>query len=94
MTTLTLYWWQRTYDSAVLETDPARMSDCVKAALTAIEERLRSCIEYGGPEDTAIEEARRTLSMLKVKMVQQGVAVRKKPRDIKLPNIRISPKRR
>jgi len=80
MTTLTLYRWQTTYDSAVLETDSARMSDCVKAALTAIEERLRSCIEYGGPEHTAIEEARKGLATLKAKMLGQRAAVRKSHR--------------
>ena len=71
MTTLTLYRWQTTYDSAVLETDPARMSDCVKAALKAIEERLRSCIEYGGTEHIAIEDARKALAALKAKMLGQ-----------------------
>ena len=67
MTGPTVYRWQATYDSAVLETDPARVSDCVKTALTAIEERLRSCIVYGSPEHTAIEGARKALATLKAK---------------------------
>jgi len=36
----------------------------VKTALQAIEERLRSCIEYGSPEHRAIEDARRSLASL------------------------------
>jgi hypothetical protein len=67
MTGPTVYPWQTTYDSAVLEMDLARMPDRVKEALKAIEERLRSFIAYGSPEHTAIEGAGRALATLKVK---------------------------
>ncbi len=63
----TVYPWQTTYDSAVLEMDLARMPDRVKEALKAIDERLRSCIVYGSPEHTAIEGARKALATMKTK---------------------------
>jgi hypothetical protein len=69
MTAPTVYRWQATYDSAVLEVDLARIPDRVKEALKAIEERLRSCIVYGSPEHSAIEGARKALAALKVKLV-------------------------
>jgi len=47
--------------------DLARIPIRVKEALSAIEERLRSCIEYGSPEHRAIEDARRALASLKAK---------------------------
>lgn len=64
MTTPTVYWWQQTYDAAVLEMDLAKMPGRVVTALKAIEERMRSCIEYGGVEHLAIVDARRALAML------------------------------
>ena len=64
MTGTTVYRWQTTYDSAVLEMDLARMPDRVTEALKAIEERLRSVIVYGSPEHTAIEGARKALVVL------------------------------
>ena len=67
MTSPTVYRWQTTYDSAVLEMDLAQMPDRVKEALKAIDERLRSCIVYGSPEHTAIEGARKALAALKAK---------------------------
>jgi hypothetical protein len=67
MTAPTVYRWQATYDSAVLEMDLARMPDRVKDALKAIEERLRSFIVYGSPEHTAIESARKALAALRGK---------------------------
>jgi hypothetical protein len=67
MNSQTVYRWQTPYDSAVLEVDLARIPTRVKEALSAIEERLRSCIEYGSPEHRAIEDARRALAVLKAK---------------------------
>jgi hypothetical protein len=67
MNSSTVYRWQTPYDSAVLEADLARIPIRVKEALSAIEERLRSCIEYGSPEHRAIEDARRALASLKAK---------------------------
>jgi hypothetical protein len=67
MNSSTVYRWQTPYDSAVLEADQARIPVRVKEALSAIEERLRSCIEYGSPEHRAIEDARRALVSLKAK---------------------------
>jgi hypothetical protein len=67
MTDTTVYRWQTTYDSAVLEMDLAQMPGRVTEALKAIDERLRSCIVYGSPEHTAIEGARRALAVLKAK---------------------------
>jgi 7,8-dihydro-6-hydroxymethylpterin-pyrophosphokinase len=64
MTSPTVYRWQTPYDSAVLEMDLTLIPTRVKAALQAIEERLRSCIEYGSPEHRAIEDARRSLASL------------------------------
>jgi hypothetical protein len=64
MTSPTVYRWQTPYDSAVLEMDLTQIPSRVKAALQAIEERLRSCIEYGSPEHRAIEDARRSLAAL------------------------------
>ena len=59
-----VYRWQTPYDAAVLEMDLTVMPSRVKAALQAIEERLRSCIEYGSPEHRAIEDARRSLAAM------------------------------
>jgi hypothetical protein len=42
-----IYPWQATCDSAVLEMDITQMPDRVTEALKAIDERLRSCIVYG-----------------------------------------------
>jgi hypothetical protein len=67
MTGSTVYPWQTTYDSAVLEMDLAQIPDRVSQALKAIDERLRSCIVYGSPEHTAIEGARKALATLKAK---------------------------
>ena len=67
MTGTTVYRWQATYDSAILEMDLARIPHRVNAALEAIEERLRSFIVYGSPEHTAIEGARKALATLKAK---------------------------
>jgi hypothetical protein len=67
MNSSTVYRWQTPYDSAVLEMDLAQIPVRVKEALKAIEERLRSCIEYGSPEHRAIEDARRALASLTAK---------------------------
>jgi hypothetical protein len=67
MTSPTVYRWQTPYDSAVLEMDLTQIPFRVREALKAIEERLRSCIEYGSPEHRAIEDARRALATLKAK---------------------------
>lgn len=64
MTTEKAFWWQKTYDAAILEVNPARLSERVVEALNAIEERLRSCIVYGSIEHVAIGNARRTLATL------------------------------
>ena len=64
MTSPTVYRWQTPSDSAGLEMDLTLIPSRVKAALQAIEERLRSCIEYGSPEHRAIEDARRSLATL------------------------------
>jgi hypothetical protein len=61
------YRWQTPYDSAVLEMDMAQVPARTNEALKAIEERLRSCIEYGSPEHRAIEDARRALAKLSPK---------------------------
>ena len=65
MTTPMVYRWQQTYDAAVLEMDLAQLPSRVVTALNAIEERLRSCIEYGGVEHLAIVDARKALTTLK-----------------------------
>ncbi len=67
MTSPTIYWWQKAYDAAVLEMDLTQVPGRIIAALKAIEERLCSCIEYGGMEHLAIEDARRSLASLKPK---------------------------
>jgi len=67
MNSQTVYRWQTPYDSAVLEMDTTWIPTRVKEALSAIEERLRSCIEYGSVEHRAIEDARRALATLKAK---------------------------
>jgi hypothetical protein len=64
MTTPMAYWWQQTYDAAVLEMDLAQVPGRVVTALKAIEERLRSCIVYGSIEHLAIVDARRALATL------------------------------
>jgi hypothetical protein len=65
MTTPMIYGWQQTYDAAVLEMDLSQLPGRVATALKAIEERLRSCIEYGGIEHLAIVDARRALATLR-----------------------------
>jgi hypothetical protein len=67
MTIPMTYWWQKTYDAAVLEMDLAKLPGRVMEALQAIEERLRSFIVYGGVEHVAIVEARKSLHALKTK---------------------------
>jgi hypothetical protein len=67
MTISATYWWQKNYDAAVLEMDLKQVPGRVLDALKAIEERLRSCIEYGGTEHLAIVEARKALTTLTVK---------------------------
>jgi hypothetical protein len=67
MTISLTYRWQKTYDDAVLEMDLQRVPGRVVEALKAIEERLRSCIVYGGPEHVAIVNARKALATLSVK---------------------------
>jgi hypothetical protein len=67
MTISATYWWQKNYDAAVLEMDLKQVPGRVLEALKAIEERLRSCIEYGGTEHLAIVEARKALTTLTVK---------------------------
>jgi hypothetical protein len=47
MTISSTYWWQKTYDDAVLEMDLQQVPGRVVEAQKAIEERLRSCIVYG-----------------------------------------------
>ena len=67
MTISSTYWWQKTYDDAVLEMDLQQVPGRVVEALKAIEERLRSCIVYGGLEHVAIVNARKALATLSVK---------------------------
>ena len=67
MTISSTYWWQKTYDDAVLEMDLPQVPGRVVEALKAIEERLRSCIVYGGLEHVAIVNARKALATLSVK---------------------------
>jgi hypothetical protein len=67
MTISATYWWQKNYDAAVLEMDLKQVPGRVLDALKAIEERLRSCIEYGGTEHLAIVEARKALTTLTLK---------------------------
>jgi hypothetical protein len=64
------YSWHRAYVSAVLETDPARLYDCIHEALNAIEARFLSPIGITGPEYRAIEDAKRGLATLKVERIQ------------------------
>ena len=54
MTISSTSWWQKTYDDAVLEMDLRQVPGRAVEALKAIEERLRSCIVYGGLEHVAI----------------------------------------
>jgi hypothetical protein len=61
----TTYWWQKSYDAAVLEMDSAQLPNRVKDALKSIAERLEKRIEYGGIEHQAIVEAGRLLGALK-----------------------------
>jgi hypothetical protein len=42
-------------------------SGALVGALGAIEERMQSCIEYGGVEHIAVVNGRRTLAVLKMK---------------------------
>jgi hypothetical protein len=67
MTISQVYWWQRTYDAAVLEMNSSRLPERVVEALDAIEERMRSCIVYGSVEHVAIANARRALAILSSK---------------------------
>jgi hypothetical protein len=67
MTIPMTYWWQKTYDAAVLEMDLAKIPARAMEALQAIEERLRSFIVYGGVEHMAIVEARKSLHEMKSK---------------------------
>jgi predicted fused transcriptional regulator/phosphomethylpyrimidine kinase len=67
MTNSTVYWWQQTFDAAILETDLAKVPGRVVEALKAIEERLRSCIVYGSAEHVALTDARRSLASLSAK---------------------------
>lgn len=61
------YRWQKAYDDAVLEMDLHQVPSRVVEALKAIEQRLRSCIVYGGLEEVAIVNARKALATLSVK---------------------------
>jgi hypothetical protein len=56
-----------TYDDAVLEMDLQQAPGRVVEAQKAIEERLRSCIVFGGLEHVAIVNARKALATLSVK---------------------------
>jgi len=67
MTISSTYWWQKTYDDAILEMDLQQVPGRVVEAQKAIEERLRSCIVYGGLEHVAIVNARKALATLSVK---------------------------
>lgn len=67
MTISSTYRWQKTYDDAILEIDLQQVPGRVVEALKAIEERLRSCIVYGGLEHVAIVNARKALSTLSFK---------------------------
>ena len=67
MTISSTYWWQKTYADAVLEMDLQQVPGRVVEAQKAIEERLRSCIVYGGLEHVAIVNARKALATLSVK---------------------------
>jgi hypothetical protein len=62
---LTTYLWQQPYDSALLEMDLELLPARVLNAFNAIEERLRSHVEYGCVEYRALVEARRSLGILK-----------------------------
>ena len=64
MTNSTTYWWQNSFDKAVLEMDCAKLPGRITAASQAIEERLRSSIVYGSTEHLAIVDARRSLATL------------------------------
>jgi hypothetical protein len=67
MTISQAYWWQKTYDAAVLELNSSRLPERVVEALAAIEERMRSCIVYGSVEHVEIANARRALAILSSK---------------------------
>jgi hypothetical protein len=64
MTNPKTYWWQSSFDKAVLEMDWAQVPARIAEALKAIEERLRSSIVYGSTEHLAIVDARRSLATL------------------------------
>jgi hypothetical protein len=64
MTNPKTYWWQSSFDKAVLEMDWAQVPAHIAEALKAIEERLRSSIVYGSTEHLAIVDARRSLATL------------------------------
>jgi hypothetical protein len=67
MTVSQVYWWQKTYDAAVLEMNSSRLPERVVQAQDAIKERMRSCIVYGSVEHVAITNARRALAILSPK---------------------------
>ena len=58
-----LYTWEKTYLSAVYETDDAKMASRILEAQSAMEQRLLSPI--GDEERTALERAMEALTMLR-----------------------------
>ncbi len=62
------YAWRRCYEQAVLETDPTRLPGLIRAAHTAIDERIVQLKLNGGPsaeERQAIEDALAGLRVLR-----------------------------
>ena len=62
--------WRTAYVSAILETDPVRMTLRIADARAAITERLKSPIEIGKFEHDGIEAARQRLATLTAQQVE------------------------
>ena len=59
------YSWRGAYQSAVLETDPARMASRIDDALRSIEQRFGTTIRIDQAESEAIESARNGLAVIR-----------------------------
>jgi len=65
--------WRTAYISALFEKDTAKLAVRIVEARSAINERLNSPIEIGGPEHEALEVARQALRSLKAQQVDATV---------------------
>jgi hypothetical protein len=65
MNNTAIYSWEPAYVSAVLETDPAKISERILETLYAMEERFLNPVEIGSAELNAIAAAQFALITLK-----------------------------